>query len=533
VVNGTATGVGGSGGAAGVRYASDFSGADGGEQIQAAIDDLPAEGGTVVVGAEGPDDGSNVTMVSRGDIWTVGNAPLSIPSNVTLDLRGAFIALADGEDTNLWRNATAIDGTNDRNENIRIIGPGRLHGNPNGQSDASSSGAAAIPNRALTLYHKVDGLYHRDLRVGPANGWAWFAENLNQGSDRTWVKRENIELLQGGEEINQDGGPIVGPARRVLYDTIYGTTGDDGVFISSAPDATGGIHQDSDSGGVKDVYIRNFEVDGASGADAASSFATTKLGIENPMTNIYYENVNGRGSGQTFFDCFAPAPATATNIKFRDCATDGVMKFETTDLTFDGLHFLNCDLGSSVKGVVQILSNIVANNMTFDGCTFRPGGASSISTCIAIDPFDSGAPTINDMTVSDCRAECDTLSDSTLLGVGSTVTLNNAQLSDNVVRGQSSATNRGFAIKSGATLGDVDFGGNQFINVTYPFDDNNSNGTLGETLGVTIDGQGVEAVGSTGSPTASNWSAGDIVRNSNNDSIWQLRQDGSTWDQLA
>jgi hypothetical protein len=347
------------------------------------------------------------------------------------------------------------------------------------------------------------------------------------------VKRENIELLQGGEESNQDGGPIVGPATRVLYETIYGTVGDDGVFISSSPNATGGIHQDSDSGGVSDVHIRNCEVEPASGPETASSFATVKLGVENTMENVHFENVNGKGSGNQFLDVFAPNAATARNLNFRDCATDGVFKLETTDLTFDGLHFLNCELGSSVKGVVQVLNNIVVNNMTFEGCAFRPGGASSISTCIAIDPFDGGAPTINDMTVTGCRAECDSLSDSTLIGVGSTVTLDNLHATDNLVRGQSSATNRGFAIKSGATIGDLNFDGNQFINVTYPFDDNNSNGTLGETLGATIDGRGVEAVGSTGSPTASNWSAGDIVRNSNNDSIWQLRQDGSTWDQLA
>lgn len=74
-----------------IRNAANFSGADGGEQIQAAINDLPAEGGTVWVPAVGPD---------LNNRWTVSSHIL-LESDVRLESNGALLFLADTSDDNI------------------------------------------------------------------------------------------------------------------------------------------------------------------------------------------------------------------------------------------------------------------------------------------------------------------------------------------------------------------------------------------------------------------------------------------------
>ncbi|NUC74952.1 hypothetical protein HTZ84_22060, partial [Haloterrigena sp. SYSU A558-1] len=57
------------------RNASDYSGADGGEQIQAAINDLPARGGVVFIPTEGPDSTTNAEGATEDNVWEV-NTPI-------------------------------------------------------------------------------------------------------------------------------------------------------------------------------------------------------------------------------------------------------------------------------------------------------------------------------------------------------------------------------------------------------------------------------------------------------------------------
>jgi hypothetical protein len=169
--------------------------------------------------------------------------------------------------------------------------------------------------------------------------------------------------------------------------------------------------------------------------------------------------------------------------------------------------------------------------MVCDGVVCEIGNAASVSNVIKIDAE------VSDLSVVNCRAdaEANNVNNAPLLGITSDATVEGATVTNNHVRGDDRSTaTSGMVIESGATLnGQIRFSENSFKNVTYPYDDGNGNGSFGETLGVTINGRGVEAVGATGSPTAAEWSVGDIVRNSSDGSIWQLRQDGSTWDQLS
>ncbi len=74
-----------------IRNAADFSGSDGGAQIQAAVNDLPSAGGVVWVPPVGPDTGGQ---------WTVSSHIL-LDSDTRLVSNGALLYLADASDDNI------------------------------------------------------------------------------------------------------------------------------------------------------------------------------------------------------------------------------------------------------------------------------------------------------------------------------------------------------------------------------------------------------------------------------------------------
>lgn len=113
--------------------ASEFRGADGGARIQAAVDALPREGGTVYVPPEGPDaDGK----------WYV-SAPIDPPSNARL--RGVpgetTLHLADGTNDDVIQ--TAADATGPTTRNLRVEGF-VVEGNRAANSDAEPGTAGKV-----------------------------------------------------------------------------------------------------------------------------------------------------------------------------------------------------------------------------------------------------------------------------------------------------------------------------------------------------------------------------------------------------
>jgi len=54
-----------------VRNAADFDGETGGDQIQAAINDLPSRGGSVFIPIEDPDTVTNGSGVNESGVWEV------------------------------------------------------------------------------------------------------------------------------------------------------------------------------------------------------------------------------------------------------------------------------------------------------------------------------------------------------------------------------------------------------------------------------------------------------------------------------
>src|ERR1044071_1849936 len=101
--------------------ASQFTGQNGGERIQAAIDSLGTTPKVIEVGPQGPD---------RDGRWLLTKA-LILPSNTTLVLQGSRLFMADSVSDNLLRNLHAESEDSSRDENIHILGMGgaELDGN--------------------------------------------------------------------------------------------------------------------------------------------------------------------------------------------------------------------------------------------------------------------------------------------------------------------------------------------------------------------------------------------------------------------
>lgn len=235
-----------------VRYASNFNGANGREQIQAAIDDIPSgETGEVVIGPVGPDDVSG----SSGSIgigpweqnaWLI-DQHLSVPSYITLRLKSCYVFLQDGADDNLIRNSDFTNG----NEDISIIADGNsvFDGNANNQTTFDNQTSDALKNIGLR-FHKVDNLNLHNFKVRYTNAWAIKAEAGDEPD------ASQLEFDQGSSGRNRDGVHILGPSEDVNISDISGSTEDDTVAVNPSIEP-GYAYQDGSGGPVYRVNIDN------------------------------------------------------------------------------------------------------------------------------------------------------------------------------------------------------------------------------------------------------------------------------------
>jgi len=279
-----------------VKDASQFSGADGGTQIQNAIDEANGEAGSniVVVDGAGPDDVSGSTG-SVSDALRAQNAwkltsHLSIPSFTTLIVHNAYIFLADGADDNFVRNDDFTNG----NEHIAIVGDGNTvwDGNDDNQTQFDNSTADARKNLGFRFF-TVDDLTLHQFRVRETNAWAVKAEDV------TDCRITELTIKQSSGGRNRDGPHVVGPAEEVTISDIEGRAEDDTVAVG-ANEPSGFGYNDGGGGDVSDVTIANvaseqhdahtvrvFEGDDRSG---------TLHTIRNiTISNITHENLNASG----------------------------------------------------------------------------------------------------------------------------------------------------------------------------------------------------------------------------------------------
>jgi hypothetical protein len=216
----------GGGGAAGVRYASDFSGTNGGEKIQKAIDDIVTNephGGVVVVGPEGPDTFTpSSTYSSIDETWNIANPPLTFGDNITLYLQGGATIAQSAESTETF--VIKPKDTTNGQTGFALIGESQesclIHGNAANQSSGTGGSAGGV-----RLENCTDWLV-RGVKLGPMNGFAVKKDGASRGIVT------NVQLNQDGRQSNQDG--VTGAdATKIICTNIYGTVGDDAFGVSS------------------------------------------------------------------------------------------------------------------------------------------------------------------------------------------------------------------------------------------------------------------------------------------------------------
>lgn len=139
-----------------VRYASAFNGADGGTQIQNAVDDLPSQGGVVIVGPEGPDDVSGSSgSVSDGrekNAWEL-TSEISLSDNQTLYFINSYVFLADSTFTGSTTGYLVKVGGS---TNVTVAGTGTLDGNKSNndgkvQGVQSQNGSDDLTVKEITI----------------------------------------------------------------------------------------------------------------------------------------------------------------------------------------------------------------------------------------------------------------------------------------------------------------------------------------------------------------------------------------------
>lgn len=400
---------GGSGGQNSVKYASDHSGADGGAQIQAAIDAADNESGrnVVIVGPVGPDTNQR---------WDTAST-ITVPSNTTVILQNSHLYLKSGSDVPIFRNEDTVNGNSD----IAVIGFGTpiVDGNASGQSRTS-----AVPT---TDDHAIDFTRVTNLRV----------ENIEiRNSNAYGVKVEDVEKCyiedvianQDNSTDNQDVVHVHGPSEKVKIDGVYGIGGHDNpIALTATENSEEPIHHSN--GDITDVTIENISV---AAQDSIQGVVKLLTGDGNVVRRVTVEKVMASAPqydsiiefGPASYPNSAPAPADLQNITIGDISftnpstsnTIPVVRFNSpasqvsvSDVTAagycEGVKFVS---GASAVDGVDITGVTIdgANNGTTQAVSFEGAGTISnvdvsgvtaTGTSNIVEVLDS---TVNSLSIS-------------------------------------------------------------------------------------------------------------------------------------
>ena len=388
--------IGGGGGAAGVRYASEFSGSDGGAQIQTALDDLGTKPGAVVVGPNGPDDSSNVSGLSESNIWAANN-PIEIPSNTILKLQNATIARVDdtddSQDANILRNKQFDQAS--RDENIAVLGEGQatLFGNAGNMGRGSSEGPK--PEYVGLRFYEVDELVIDGVVVKETEAWGIKPEDV------TDLRCSNIRFEQQNGR-NQDGIHLVGPVTHFAIKTIRGETEDDAIAFSNENDSVTVEGSDSDIGNIVNGTVHDISVKSFAGGKSDVKFVVGDHGI---IANIAISNVVCRSSnGIHWADNVvggSNGPNSCRNISITNLSLKG------SDFTSSGKVVTGCRFQAPCRDVhisdVSVEGDSVEHLFLFNEAEQNRVTIEDVTGEVA--PLDlveiQDSATINDLTLKD------------------------------------------------------------------------------------------------------------------------------------
>ncbi len=330
-----------------VRDASDFSGTDGGAQIQAAIDDLPADGGVVFVPAEGPD------LNGR---WDLSSAIVPASDTHLVGVPGATrLYLTDGTGNDMIQ--TDVDATSAAKENVVIEGF-YLNGNGTNNSTWDQDDTHMRGSCGVRILNCVD------------------ARVRNCTVENTY--KHGIELKKSQHCL--------------IEDSVVDDAGDDGVSVSDTL---------FDTASSENVIVRGCRASGS--ADNGFEVDDGPVNVRFVECHAHDNSTNGftihthaatEGDGSTY------APAAPQDIYITDCASvnNGQLGYAVghhksgtpRDYFLDGVSAtgngespFRSEISAASDETVEI-TNVNVNDFHFEGTAER-NGAGGLTAGIRLD----------------------------------------------------------------------------------------------------------------------------------------------------
>lgn len=488
-----------------VIKAKSFTGQNGGERIQKALNEPRPYHKIVLVEGGGVDD---------NDAWRL-SAPLRIPSDTTLVLQGCYLKLNDGVSTSIIQNRDFNEG----NKNIHIWGMGTVVLDCNGANQDKSLNN--YRNIGLHFYN-VNHFSIRGVRLKSTARWALVPEKCRYGLiDDIYFDNEGI--------VNQDGVHILGPSSDLVVSKIRGTLGDDACVCNARLNGQGNnVFQGYGTGGsieritFNDVIVSGGPVSPHMGILRTSASPGTKV------DGVSIANATG-------FRVSEAALRLGGNDNVDD---DGMKNISATNIK----AYQERNVGMSSIGGIKLLRpvrNLQVNNMQVVSNNARF--------------FDNNGQKVNGMQLSNCSVETYTTNPEYIMMNFSDAEINDVQLNNiQLIERQASSTAVGMQFLN-ATVKNMQTNNLMFKGIKegirgdgtstfnkvrfneHVFDQVGTHVNMQNKTGIVVNRLAVDS-GASSIPIAENYQVGDMVEYSNTSGTGSelfLLLPGYTWKKIA
>lgn len=383
-----------------VLNAAEFSGSDGGAMIQAAIDALPSQGGTVWIPPDGPDGGQ----------WNLSSHIL-LRSDITLESDGAMLYLADGSDDNmLMTNVSEGDSTV---ENVVIEGF-HMDGNRANNGQWTRPDGKTV-NPACIYCLESDNITIQDCTFTSSYGYAVkFALSTNGTVESCYATNMQDDAFTATDTRYSSSSS----AYNAFHNCIAENNDDAGFEVDDGPIHTRFINCVS-IGNTEgfDAHTHDFSDTPASwqyvyylNCSALNNDYGWKLGANNhdgQATGVLCKNVYVEGSNTAAFS--AGGSSNTDDSPLDDLVVDG---FIVTHPSSASNAAIDLTSGSVVRrwafsngyvntGTYGVDGGTSAENITFSNVEFDLTTSSNADSGIELNAGSSG--TIRNVTIENCE----------------------------------------------------------------------------------------------------------------------------------
>ncbi len=323
--------------------AKNFTGINGGEKIQKALDSsfpFSFPNKVVVVDAIGDDENGQ---------WLI-KTPLKIPSNTTLMLNGAYLKLDAQVNNAIIQNSDFTNG----NVNVHIEGHGAVLDCNRANQDLTINNYHSL---GLHLYN-VDGFSVKGITIKDTARWAFAPEKCKNGTiDDIYFDNEG--------HVNQDGVHIIGPASNITVTKIRGVFGDDACVVNARQAPIQGYGSGGDITGIvfDDVIVSGGT---AEAGGAYMGILRTSASLTYKIDGITLSNAIGYNLRQAILRLGGNEQTTLENHK--NITINNIIGFEGTSGAVSLIEMLrpiknvqinNAQIYSSPRGIINTSGNAI------------------------------------------------------------------------------------------------------------------------------------------------------------------------------